>query len=205
MSISFREQLRIGQIGESEIASWLRSRGFTILPVYEKELDTGKGPRLFLPQRQLIAPDMLCYRAGDTLWIEAKHKTVFSFYGKTRDWVTGIDLRHYEDYLAIDEVSPWPVWLLFLHKSYVTDPRDVQRWNAPPRCPTGLYGRHIRNLRQIESHRSCLWGSSGMVYWRHTDLHLLATVDEVVQASRQYAAVRAAGEHQPAVWGTHER
>ena len=33
----------------------------------------------------------------------------------TGHWVTGIDLRNYEDYLRVQAISPWPIWLLFLH------------------------------------------------------------------------------------------
>ena len=53
---SFQENLHVGQIGESLIAAWLKSRGNSVLPVYEVEIDTGKGPRVFSPSGQIVAP-----------------------------------------------------------------------------------------------------------------------------------------------------
>ena len=49
--VSFDEQLKIGQTAEGKIAQWFKRKGFTILPIYEKVIDTGKGPQLFLSKR----------------------------------------------------------------------------------------------------------------------------------------------------------
>lgn len=170
--MSFDASLRFGQTGESAIARWLRERGNTVLPVYEKILDTGKGPQLFLPQDgRLIAPDMFVFKGGSAWWVEAKHKTAFSLYRKTGQWVTGIDLRHYRDYCRVDDETPWPVWLLFLH-------RGGQAKDSPP-SPAGLFGNTLDYLRCHESHRSDKWGPSGMVYWALSDLRRLASLAEV--------------------------
>lgn len=171
-SVTFRQTLHFGQTGESEIALWLRQRGFTVLPVYEKILDTGKGPQLFLPVDCLIAPDMLVYRGDEALWIEAKHKTAFSWHRITGRWVTGIDLRHYEDYLLVDTCSPWPVWLLFLH-------RGGQAKDSPPNSPAGLFGNKISVLKNCENHRHDNWGKSGMVYWSIDNLKLIAKLNDL--------------------------
>jgi len=168
----FEKQLAYGQVGESRIAQWFRRRGFSVLPVYEKEIDNGKGPRLFLPIGKLIAPDMLIFRADDCYWIEAKHKTAFSWYRKKERWVTGIDLRHYTDYLKINEFSKWPVWLLFLHDGGVAK-------DSPPDSPAGLFGGDIKYLSKNESHRSDRWGISGMVYWAHSTLKLMANISDI--------------------------
>lgn len=183
---TFQKQLAFGQIAETYIALWLRRcKGYSILPVYEKEIQNGKGPRFFTPERELVAPDMLVMRAGEIRWIEAKHKTVFSWYGKGGYWETGIDLHHYKQYLAVAEQHPWKVWLLFLHQSDCPDPRDIERWSAPPRCPTGLYGGSLDYLKTRISHTDPRWGRSGMVYWAHQTLKPLATLDEVRAAYAQ--------------------
>lgn len=180
---TFEASLSWGQIGEGRIANWLKGKGWSILPVYEKEIDNGKGPRLFIPGGELVAPDMLAYNMTKTpapvRWIEAKTKTRFSWYGIKQRWVTGIDLRHYTDYCKIDDASPFPVWLMFLHDNSNAWPHDVERWHAPPSCPTGLFGEMLSVLRQTESHRSDKHGKSGMVYWADTSLRRLAPVSEV--------------------------
>lgn len=171
--MSFRQSLTFGQAGESDIARWLKQNGYSILPVYEKILDTGKGPQLFLPDGCLIAPDMLVFKGNDkTLWIEAKHKTAFTWHRNTKRWTTGIDLRHYEDYLKVDDFSPWPVWLLFLH-------RGGQAKDSPPDSPAGLFGNKLEILRKCENHRHDGW-ANGMVYWGIENLKKLASLETVI-------------------------
>lgn len=170
--MNFSDNLRYGQAGESAIARWLRRNGATVLPVYEKIIDTGKGPQLFTPSRTLVAPDILIYNGDEVMWIEAKHKTAFSWYRIGGRWTTGIDLRHYEDYCTVDDESPWPVWLLFLH-------RGGQAKDSPANSPAGLFGNALSVLRQCESHRSDKWGRSGMVYWAIENLKLLASLEDV--------------------------
>lgn len=169
----------MGQAGESHIARWLRNRGCSVLPVYEKILDTGKGPHLFLPEGSLIAPDLFVFKGNDAWWMEAKHKTAFSWYRKDQCWETGIDLHHYEQYLKVNQCTPWPVWLLFLHKG-------GQAKDSPENSPKGLFGGTLEFLSQNENHRSDKWGNSGMVYWRYETLKLIATLEEVIPET-QYA------------------
>ena len=165
--MSFAQHLQEGQVGETKIANWLKSRGFSVLPVYEVELETGKGPRLFTFAEQLIAPDMVVFKEDRCYWIEAKHKTAFSWHRLTERWVTGIDLKHYKDYCKIDDISPWPIWLLFLHKG-------GQAKDSPPDSPAGLFGNTLRILRNNENHRHANWGKHGMVYWAIDILRLIA-------------------------------
>lgn len=170
--MTFANSLAYGQTGETAIALWLRSRGSTVLPVYEKIIDTGKGPQLFLPEgASLIAPDMLVFRGNNVLWIEAKHKTAFSWHRLTGRWVTGIDLRHYADYCQVDDYSPWPVWLLFLH-------RGGQAKDSPANSPAGLFGNTLSILRACENHRSDKW-ARGMVYWSIDNLKWIADLKDV--------------------------
>lgn len=170
--MSFAESLAQGQIGESLIARWMRRRGNFVLPVYEKEIDSGKGPRLFCPNGQRIAPDMLVFGGPPPRWVEAKHKTAFSWHRNTQRWVTGIDIRHYEDYLKVDEETPFDVWLMFLQ-------RGGQAKDSPAESPSGLYGNVLSCLRYRENHRHKNWGPSGMVYWAESDLRKLAGLESL--------------------------
>jgi hypothetical protein len=175
----FSKNLPFGKQGESEIALWVRYRGSHVLPVYEKELNEGKGPQLFLSSGELIAPDMLVFNSNNlkACWIEAKHKSVFSWHRITEKWVTGIDIRHYNNYLELLELSPWPIWLLFLHKE---DRCEIR--GEPYPCPVGLFGNTLEYLKNNVNHRHTNWGKSGMVYWAYSSLKLLATLGEVQEA-----------------------
>lgn len=177
----FDDTLRFGQAGESAIARWLRGRGYTVMPIYEKLIDDKQGPRLFLPNnRRLIAPDMLVWNKRAAFFVEAKHKSAFSWYRIGNTWVTGIDLRHYHEYLLLDDLGPPRVILMFLH-------RGGRAKDSPPDSPRGLFGGWLHDLRKKESHRSPKHGPSGMVYWSKDSLKLLATLDEV-EGIREVAA-----------------
>lgn len=173
--MNFSDTLKQGQLGESLIAKWLRRQGWSILPAYEKEIDNGKGPRLFMAvdalHDQLITPDLLCIKGREFRWLEAKHKTRFSWYGKGGYFVTGVDLRHFEHYCHVRDEIGLPVYLMFLHTDSRTWEPDVRKWNAPEWCDTGLYGEEINFLRENKSHTSPDYGPTGMIYWR-PNVHL---------------------------------
>jgi hypothetical protein len=169
-------ELSYGEIGESLIANWLKHKGFDVLPVYEKIIDTGKGPQLFTAYGNFVAPDLLVFNHQKVLWIEAKHKTAFTWHRITSTWVTGIDLHHYHDYWVVYKRSPWPVFLLFLHEG-------GQAKDSPPDSPAGLFGERLEYLRQHEHHRHGNWGKTGMVYWSVDVLKRYASINEFYQCA----------------------
>lgn len=194
MNEHFRYTLRQGQLGESIISRWLIERGNSIMPVYEKEIDDGKGPQFYSRDGHFAAPDLFVFAANSRnggerfLWAEAKHKTVFSWYRKRPAWVTGIDLNHFEDYRRVEQRSGVPVWLFFLHSSSTPSAADLA--NGCPRvCPTGLFGERLSVLAADEniSHRSDRHGAHGMIYWRESSLKLFAPREELLSASRRDA------------------
>lgn len=186
MTATFKENLVTGQFTEVQIAKWLRqSKGYSVLPVYEIEGGEFKGPRFFGPSNELIAPDILAMKGGEIRWIEAKHKTVFSWRGIGGYWETGVDKYHFDSYQQIAIQHPFPVWILFLHKSDKTDKKDLDRWvNAPRTCPTGLYAG---SLPYLDKHKryDAKQGKGGMFYWRHEHLQLLATLAEIRALTEQ--------------------
>lgn len=156
--MSFERNLRFGVAGEGAVARWLRSRGHAVLPAYEKCENDHKGPRIFYPHGEYVAPDLLVWKGAHAFWIEAKRKTGFTFHRITQRMTTGIDLHHYLDYCKIDDSSPWPVWLLFVQDNLYAKDTD----NQPP---PGIYGNSLSYLREHENHRSDKFGRHGMVYW----------------------------------------
>ena len=180
--ISFLDNLAWGQVGESLIAEWLKNKGYSVLPVYEKEIDNGKGPRLFMPTGQLIAPDIFAFTFDRALWVEAKHKNRFTWYGKEKCWNTGIDKRHYDDYCRVAKETPYDVWLFFLHQRSDAWREDVEKRDAPPVCPTGLFAGNLNNLPQPRFSPDY---AKGMVYWKETDLKKLAELSDVLETGRR--------------------
>lgn len=170
--MGFESSLLFGKQAETAIARWLMRRGWTLLPAYEKLSGDFKGPQVFAPDGcTFVAPDFLAWRDKKAIWVEAKHKTGFAWNKARQVWVTGIDLRHYMDYCALANKSPWPVWLLFLHTG--------GQAKDSPVSPAGLFGQTLDELRLRENHRSSQWGRSGMVYWAVDSLIRLADADSL--------------------------
>lgn len=182
---SFNDNYAFGRIAEGLIARWLMREGWSLLPAYEIEIPSGKGPRLFAVGEELVAPDILAMKRARKKfifqWHEAKHKTRFTWrYSDAKKWQTGIDLRHYLDYIKVQEQTV-DVRILFLHSSAIPSQFDLEH-GAPSSCPTGLYGQSLRYLMEHEHHRD-RYDKYGreypMVYWNEDDLIRLATLQEV--------------------------
>ena len=173
--MSFQQSLSRGKIGESAISTWLNRRGFHCLPVYEKEISEHKGPTLFCASgEQLVLPDILVFKDKSIYWVEAKHKTAFTWHRITSRWVTGIDLRHYEEYMKVQALNPhWEIWLFFLHRRGVA--KDTPDGLV---SPSGLFGHKLNYLSKNENHRHGNWGSRGMVYWACETLRKIAEIEE---------------------------
>jgi hypothetical protein len=178
--MNFKQQLEVGQLGESRIASWLKKRGNHILPVYEvskdqmMEMKKTAGPGLFLADgSRCVAPDMLVFNPSGLKFIECKSKDTWAFHRNTQTLVTGIDLHHYKDYFNVQQRTQTPVWLLFLQSGGVTP-----GYSGP--TPAGLYGGSLDFLIKNEHHRHSNWGKYGMVYWEIDTFTLLAGINDVL-------------------------
>lgn len=175
---SFAERLKTGLAGESLIARWLLTRGWAILPAYEKLESDFKGPRLLAPSGDLVSPDMIVFRygeKGEIAWIEAKTKSAFTWFRIGQTWQDGIDKRHWLDYLKVSQLAPWPLWLMFLHGPGQFA-KDTPEGLIPP---TGLFGQTIDRLTQCIDHESDRHGPSGMVYWNIGDLRRLCDWSDI--------------------------
>jgi len=185
---NFQRALYHGRVGESYIAQYLRKRySLNILPVYEVDVTSGKGPVLYTQSdEKRVCPDMLAFSSdvcnASTMlgiqWIEAKTKSAFTWHRKTNEWITGIDLHHYQQYLLVQRETPFPVYLFFLHLRGRA--KDTPQGMTGP---TGLFCGSLAYLAEHEHHR---WADSqdgqihGMVYWSHGNLKKIADLSEVV-------------------------
>lgn len=186
--MSFEQQLATGQVGESLLARFFQGFGHSIIPVYEKERRDGefRGPQLFRAAGELVLPDMLVLgsKPGEVWFAEAKYKTVFSWHGNTGRWVTGVDQRHFKEYLQVEEITGIPVWLYMLHRDSQPWKGDLER-GCPPECPTGLFGEQVSVLRDTINHTAPPkrtgqgHGTSGMVYWARDSLSFFAPIEEI--------------------------
>lgn len=155
--MSFEKKLAIGKVAESKIASWLISRGCSVLPAYEVIESKFGGPKLFCGDRSLVTPDMLVFSCNGIHWIEAKHKTAFSWHRKTERFVTGVDLHHWDHYKEVAKRTSLDCFLFFNHTG-------GQAKDSPP-SPAGLFYGEINHLNENINHTHDNWGRGGMIYW----------------------------------------
>lgn len=177
----FQKALAFGQIGAQKIAAWLERHRYAVVGTGKQNDERYKGPQITSAEADMVAPDLLAIRGDDTKWIEAKHKSVFSWYRIGRCWVTGIDQRHWDHYQKVAARCPWPLWILFLHRIAKPSQSDLNH-GCPMNCPTGLFGQETKRLQQTINHTSDRW-AKGMVYWRSDKLVRLATLEEMSDAS----------------------
>ncbi len=199
--MSFEEKLAVGKVAEGLISQWLQARGHSVLPAYEIEKSSGKGPQLFTAEGDFVSPDLLTFSHKGIYWVEAKHKSVFTWHRNTQQWTTGVDLRHYLDYLNVSKQTKLPVWLMFFHRESCPSDND-RKFGCPAECPTGLFGGELFGLVACENHRAPHFdtsrtgfvghGRSGMVYWSAASLKLLATTEQVYSAAMEMKTRRAA-------------
>jgi len=162
--MSFDEHLKTGKVAESAIAQWLMSRGFAVLPVYEKTEQEYKGPQLFTCSGSFVAPDMMAMKPDSkVVFIEAKCKSGMTWSRMYQRFETGIDYKHYLDYQAVKANTGLDVWIMFLQRGEPVKDAPADK----PSSPSGLFGNEIGILMQRESHRHDNWGKGGMVYWSH--------------------------------------
>lgn len=180
--MSFEQSLATGRVAEGLISKWLQARGSAVMPAYEIEQSRGKGPQLFTGDGELVVPDMIAFTHEDVCWVETKHKRAFTWYRIGQCWATGVDLHHYTSYLKVSLRTKLPVWLMFYHREAIPSEEDLS-FGCPETCPTGLYAGSLFDLVGKESHRSDKHGKHGMVYWRHTDLRLLAIKENVEEVA----------------------
>jgi hypothetical protein len=166
----------VGQRWESAVRGLFIERGHTVLPVYDVPLHTGKGPQLLTPGRSLVAPDNLVFLRSKgpsgtpIIWAEVKAKDGFAWYRKIRSWQTGIDARHFDHYVKVEEVTRHPVWMLFVQRGNPTKDQPLDKHQ-----PTGVFVAKLSALRahnQIQRH-------GAMVYWPIGALTLWAPLEAV--------------------------
>lgn len=155
---TFEEKLERGLRDEWLLCQWLRAKGYSIVPISKGAYDK-HGPRLYTPQTDIIVPDMIVLEKDNVFLAESKGKDVFTWYRKTSQWQTGIDIRFFEHYQKAKEVSQWPIKIFFVHRLELLEGKGLQT-EAPGPSPTGLFMAPLSVLETSVDH-----SHFGMHYW----------------------------------------
>lgn len=109
---SFEDALKFGKEGEHEIAEALIAKGISLMPLYQFEAE--HAPFILNGIEKLVSPDLLCFSTKAVFMAEVKTKNRWIEFRGVRE--TGIDLRLFNQYKAVQDACNVPVWLFFNHK-----------------------------------------------------------------------------------------
>lgn len=163
----FQQELARGREYEVAFSRWLQAeRGFYTVPVFD--LNRMGAPRIEGRQpdgtlESLVMPDILACKNGAWVWFEVKLKDHADWHRKTNTLVTGLPLRNWQHYLAVQKATRTPVWIVFVH---LTE-REV------------LAG-DISVLSYHHIHHASTMDNGGTVFFTYSTLHRLmplATLD----------------------------
>lgn len=137
---SFKDFLKFGEDGEKEVAIQLIEKGINIMPLYQFT-NKDKTPVLLTKNTQIIAPDLICYYKNKSFFVEVKTKNKWVV---SKNYIeTGLDYKHYLEYLKIKETTGLPVYLFFNHINekpngifYVEISKNNRYWDGT--IPNGI-------------------------------------------------------------------
>lgn len=112
-----------GEVFERALSDYVKRMDWAVLPVYNYRGDEEKAPALERLAGDVILPDLHVMKNGCSPWVEAKRKTRADWTHITQRFETGINLRHYQHYKLVKQISGDPVLIVFGH-----DTEDSVRW-----------------------------------------------------------------------------
>lgn len=174
----FKLRLATGLTNEERLKKYFNTRGWTVVHIPS---NGDRGPCLCTPSGEVVTTDFLLIKGVRVIWVEAKSKTRSNFFGKTGKWQTGIDLEYWDAYNQIAKLTPFPVWIFFLHEDETLSELD-RFYGATGKAPTGLWGATLDYLEKTWHHKSDRYGAGGMIYWELDRLNQRATLDEFREA-----------------------
>ena len=109
---------RCGSNGERSVSKVLQANGGYVHANYNfSGKDDDKAPQLYGEKKSLVLPDLMCFENYIPRWVEVKVRERASFTNSTQKWEFGINVRHYRDYMEVQEASGTPVFF-FVYEIY---------------------------------------------------------------------------------------
>jgi hypothetical protein len=181
---SFEESLLQGVEGEKQAALELAKIGVSIMPLFQ--FGMGKeAPFVLTEERKHIAPDLMCYKDRKAFFVEVKTKmqwvkVLWCEKTKKKVYETGINKRHFDEYLEIKKITGIPVFLCFKHEEesptgfyFVEISTPSRHWNGF--SPAGSYVMpamvfyKMEDLLSIEGLKRKLFSQNSpcLGFWNH--------------------------------------
>lgn len=96
-------QFALGASGEQAVSSWLKQRGFYVVPT--GLIERGGAPLLEGHLRSIVLPDIQAFGRSGAAWVEVKTKTNRSKHHISGRWEHGIDTPLWHSYLSVQDAT----------------------------------------------------------------------------------------------------
>lgn len=157
--INFKDDPRykFGHVAELETAQTLQNHGAYIIPSYDYSgQGDDKAPRLSGLNESFVVPDLDVAAFGKRIWVEVKRKTAASLHRISGDYTHGIPIRHYTDYLKVEQITGCEVWIVFhdnegIKCGKLSSLKIHHRYNGDKMSRGGMVFFNITHLLPIET------------------------------------------------------
>lgn len=112
--MKFRElpQAMFGRLGEICAAREFRRDGFGVIASFKYSgADDNEAPAIEVENRREIVPDLDICARGERFWVEVKTYKEAAWNRRYRCWTHGISVRHFDNYLAVEQRTGSAVFL----------------------------------------------------------------------------------------------
>lgn len=148
---TFAKRLAYGKEAEDVVYSFLKERGWSLIPTVPFEED--RGQRVYRLDDDYPAVDTIAFKNGNSRWIEVKHKVEPCWF--RNQWTTGMEKRYFNAYCQIEEDSGIPVYVFF-----VVDYTEYED------APYGIFDKSLKFLKSNINSRS-----DTDFFWKISDLN----------------------------------
>lgn len=179
MNEDFSNKLAWGKEGEQQIVALLNRRGF-IAEYTGPASQENPVPSIWLPGHihadPLIAPDLFVTHripgaAMDpySFYVEVKRYSHWTWNYKDHEWQTGMAVRHFFNYCAVQKFVGYPVTIYLIMEGEPSPQRPTIG------TPSGVYAAPLHNLEVSTKKHQYM----DTMWWSIEDFSILCTLEEL--------------------------
>jgi Holliday junction resolvase-like predicted endonuclease len=118
-----------GAVGEAIVAEFLKQQGLGVVPVHQCNPDGAAVMRL--QDDFFVLPDWLVFSSTEPVWVEVKTKQSAREFRKENELRHCINEYHYDQYLEVERLSGFDVWLFIYEEDSGKILRAPLNWLLP--------------------------------------------------------------------------
>lgn len=127
--IADTDAFKRGSVGEAIVAEFLKQQGLEVVPAHECNPD---GAAVMRSQDDFfVLPDLLVFSNTEPVWVEVKTKESAIEFRQKSELRHCINEHHYDQYLKVEHLSSFDVWLFVYEEDSGKILRAPLNWLPP--------------------------------------------------------------------------